>query len=59
LNIKIPESKNYDTLAGFVMNRLNHIPETGEEINVNGWNLKVQNIDKRRIKKIIAKRITD
>jgi putative hemolysin len=59
LNIKIPESKNYDTLAGFVIYRLNHIPEEGEKINVNGWNLKVQNIEKRRIKKIIAKRITD
>jgi len=59
LNIKIPDSKNYDTLAGFVMNRLNHIPEIGEEINVNGWNLKVDNIEKRRIKKIIAKRLVD
>lgn len=47
LNIKIPESKNYDTLAGFVMNRLNHIPIEGEEINVNGWNLKVSNLNIR------------
>jgi CBS domain containing-hemolysin-like protein len=45
---EIPEGP-YETLAGFVLARLGHIPEPGEIVRYGGWRLTVAALDRRRI----------
>ena len=44
----IPEGE-YETLAGFVLDRLGHIPVTGERVLLDGWTLTVEAMERRRI----------
>ncbi len=57
LNIKLPDKRAYETVAGFVLAHLQHLPETGEHIETNGWRFEVVDLDGRRIDKILATRI--
>jgi putative hemolysin len=41
LGIDIPEGE-YDTLAGFVLSELGHIPKVGETIALDGWRITVE-----------------
>jgi putative hemolysin len=56
LGIKLPEKRAYETVAGFVLAHLQHLPETGEFIETNGWRFEVVDLDGRRIDKILASR---
>ena len=42
----------YETLAGFVLAQLGHIPVPGERMRHEGWDLQVVEMDKRRIASI-------
>ena len=42
----------YETLAGFVLERLGHIPLPGERVRHEGWELEVLQLDRRRIASI-------
>jgi CBS domain containing-hemolysin-like protein len=42
----------YETLAGFVLDRLGHIPSPGERVVHEGWELEVLELDRRRIASI-------
>lgn len=44
----VPEG-DYETLAGFVLDRLGHIPAAGEEVVHRGWRLIVTEMDRHRI----------
>ena len=44
----IPEG-DYETVAGFVLQRLGRIPDAGDEVEVDGWRLTVMRMDRRRI----------
>ena len=44
----IPEGP-YETLAGFVLAQLGHLPEPGEQVVYEGWLLEVVEMDRRRI----------
>lgn len=57
LGISLPERRAYETVAGFVLAHLQHLPETGEYIEANGWRFEVVDLDGRRIDKILANRI--
>ncbi len=41
LGIEIPEGE-YDTLAGFVLSQLGHIPKVGETLALDGWRITVE-----------------
>ncbi|MEM9466511.1 MAG: hemolysin family protein [Actinomycetota bacterium] len=45
---EMPEGE-YETLAGLVLDRLGHIPEPGEMVEVDGWRLEVVAMDRLRI----------
>jgi CBS domain containing-hemolysin-like protein len=45
---EMPEG-GYETLAGLVLDRLGHIPEPGEMVEVDGWRLEVVAMDHLRI----------
>ena len=55
LDINLPEGE-YVTLGGFLFDGFGHIPTEGESLDVDGWELRVTEMDKRRIAKVVAKR---
>ncbi len=55
LGIAIPEGE-YVTLGGYLFDAFGHIPVEGERVTVDGWELQVTEMDKRRIAKVVAKR---
>jgi CBS domain containing-hemolysin-like protein len=56
LDINLPEGE-YVTLGGFLFDGFGHIPSEGESLDVDGWELRVTEMDKRRIAKVVAKRL--
>ncbi|WP_238016014.1 hemolysin family protein [Dactylosporangium sp. AC04546] len=48
---RVPEGP-YETLAGFLMARLGHIPTVGETWNEDGWEFTVVEVDRRRIEQV-------
>lgn len=56
LGIDLPEGE-YVTLGGFLFNGFGHIPNEGEVLTVDGWELRVAEMDKRRIAKVVARRV--
>jgi putative hemolysin len=57
LGIVLPERRDYETAAGLVINRLQHLPVTGERVDAYGWRFEVVDLDGRRIDKILATRV--
>ena len=48
LDIRVPDD-DWDTLAGFVFNMLEHVPEIGEFVDHDGWRFSAEEMDGRRI----------
>lgn len=44
----MPEGE-YETLAGFLLDQLGHLPEPGERVVFEGWSFEVRRLDRRRI----------
>jgi CBS domain containing-hemolysin-like protein len=55
LGIELPEGE-YVTLGGYLFDAFGHIPEEGETHTFGEWELRVAEMDKRRIAKVVAKR---
>jgi CBS domain containing-hemolysin-like protein len=53
LGMEIPEGE-YVTLGGLLFARFGHIPSEGEEVRVGDWNLRVVEMDKRRVAQVVA-----
>jgi putative hemolysin len=49
LGVPVPESEEYDTLAGWVLMELGHIPVPGETVTAHGAVVRVQTVRRRRI----------
>ncbi len=47
----LPEGP-YETLAGFLLARLGHIPGVGESLEENGWEFTVMEVDRHRIEQV-------
>lgn len=56
LGLAVPEKRDYQTMAGFVLDRLGHLPETGQTFAHEGHEFEVVDLDGRRIDKILASR---
>jgi magnesium and cobalt exporter, CNNM family len=48
---RLPEGP-YETLAGFIMSRLGHIPQAGETVRYGDWELDVVEMDRHRIEQV-------
>ena len=48
---RLPEGP-YETLAGFLMARLGHVPQAGETVEENGWEFTVVEVNRRRIEQV-------
>ena len=57
LNIPLPDKRDYETVAGYVLSHLNHIPNTGEMFEAQGWRFEVVDLDGRRIDKVLATKV--
>jgi magnesium and cobalt transporter len=53
LGIEIPDGE-YVTLGGLLFERFGHIPSEGEKVRVGDWDLKVVEMDKRRVAQVVA-----
>ena len=53
LGMDIAEGE-YVTLGGLLFERFGHIPTEGEEVRVGDWNLRVVEMDKRRVAQVVA-----
>jgi putative hemolysin len=57
IGIVLPDKRPYETVAGFVLGHLHHIPRTGEHVEAMGWRFEVVDLDGRRIDKVLASRM--
>ena len=51
LGVDLPEG-DYDTLAGFLMARLGRVPEVGDQMEHDGWVLRVRRMAGRRVERV-------
>ena len=56
LGMKLPDDRDFSTVAGFALSVLRHLPETGEKFRHDGWSLEIVDMDGRKIDKLIASR---
>ena len=56
LGVRLPDDRDYSTVAGFALSVLKHLPETGEKFRHDGWTFEVVDMDGRKIDKLIASR---
>lgn len=52
LAIKIPDEGSYETVGGFIMQKLGRLAEVGDEVEVDGGVLRVERMDARRIDRV-------
>jgi putative hemolysin len=57
LGIRLPDKRDYQTVAGFVLAEMRRLPTAGEHAEVSGWRFEVVDLDGRRIDKVLAIRI--
>jgi len=53
LGIHLPEGE-YVTLGGYLFDAFGHIPEEGERVAFEGWELRVAEMDRRRVAKVVV-----
>ncbi len=53
IGIEIPDGE-YVTLGGLLFERFGHIPAEGEEVRVGEWDLRVVEMEKRRVAQVVA-----
>lgn len=56
MGISIEDDPGYETVAGFVLDELKHLPELGEKFTSHGWTFEVIDLDGRRIDKLLVSR---
>jgi CBS domain containing-hemolysin-like protein len=54
-NIALPEDQAYETLGGFILNRLGFIPRGGESFEAEGYRFTVMEMDHRRVARVKIK----
>ena len=53
LGMDLPDGE-YVTLGGLLFERFGHIPAEGEQVHVGDWDLRVVEMDKRRVAQVVA-----
>lgn len=52
VTLPLDEKRNYHTLAGLVMDRLQNIPQEGEEILLGDYRLRTLQVEQHRVQKV-------
>ncbi|MEF2553630.1 hemolysin family protein [Aurantimonas sp. A2-1-M11] len=51
--LEFPQKRDYETMAGLVLQQLGHIPDAGEYFTWKGWRIEVVDMDGRRVDKLL------
>lgn len=51
--LHIPESEDYNTLAGFILNHNESLPEQGEVINIHNFTFRITQVSNQRIEQVV------
>jgi putative hemolysin len=54
-NITLPDDSSYETIGGFVLNRLGFIPRGGESFEADGYRFTVMEMERRRVSRVKVK----
>jgi len=54
--LRNPRPDCYVTLGGLLFERFGHIPAEGEHVRIDDWDLRVVEMDKRRVAQVVATR---
>lgn len=54
-NITLPDDPSYETIGGFILNRLGFIPRGGESFEAEGYRFTVMEMDHRRVSRVKIK----
>jgi putative hemolysin len=54
-NIDLPDDPSYETVGGFILNRLGFVPRGGESFEADGYRFTVMEMDKRRVSRVKIK----
>ncbi len=56
LSLDIGTDRDFETVAGLVLEEAGHLPEVGEVLTLQGWTIEVVDLDGRRIDKLLVAR---
>ncbi|MGY9046712.1 MAG: hemolysin family protein [Rhodobacterales bacterium] len=57
LSLEIDTDRGYETVAGFVLEKIGRLPEVSEHLALLNWSIEVVDMDGRRIDKLLVKRV--
>ncbi len=57
LGVPVPKDAKFETVAGYVLSELNHLPTVGEVFERGNWRFEVLDLDGRRIDKVLVTRL--
>ena len=57
IGVPIPKDPPYETVAGYILSELNHLPAVGETFTREPWRFEVLDLDGRRIDKVLVAKI--
>lgn len=53
----VEESPDYETIAGWLMSTQDSVPQTGDEFDLGGYRFKIQDMRRRRIRRVRVERL--
>ena len=56
--VPLAKESRYETVAGYILYELNHLPAVGERFERSGWQFEIMDLDGRRIDKILMTKLT-
>jgi putative hemolysin len=56
IGITLDEDRDYETVAGLVIDTMGSLPKLGEHVEVSGWRIEVVDLDGRRIDKLLVQK---
>jgi putative hemolysin len=59
LKIQLPASRQYQTIAGFLLQEFGSIPNVGDHVEAHGWRFEIVDLDGRRIDKVLAMKVAE
>ena len=51
--LPLDEKREYHTVAGLLMEYLQHVPQAGEEVKLDGYVLRTLQVDSHRVQKVL------
>jgi putative hemolysin len=55
LELELPESDDYESLAGLILDQLKHIPKVGEVLRIAQVNIEVIAASERKIEEVVLR----